>query len=594
MDALAQAALKWSEKAPAVYFTPNPVLPDLLARAANRVKEFSRTGTKDAEIAKRRWFLVDFDPVRPAEISANDEEHDLALMAATQAAEYLESLALPRPLVGDSGNGGHVMLPVDLANDADATLLHQAFLSHLAERFNTERVQVDRTSFNAARVWKLYGTLARKGDAIPGRPHRLARILAEPDKRAADTDLLRRLFPPEPPPERASGAPARLNDHTAPKPPTSETRGDYAFLDVVRWFQAHGAYGRPLSSGKHAVDCPWIGEHTTQNRAEHSDTAVWEADGNGLWPQFKCQHAHCTNRGIRDVLALWPDADQYCGEQWEPVAGWDVVALREANEPTLSALHEQAQQLDRAAYDLAAQTRRPTLSTIQPLRIVETDPPTYYPTVNGQVLQVNAAEFLKWDQFKAACVHRLQFMPVLAELQSQRTKNPVPAQAVWEQFLVAPALNHAIREPAPSDAGEAGAAWAAVRLFLRKNRSDYEHPKEAVEQGRLALIDGLYHFRGETLRQWLRLNNLDNLKANDLWTVVRNHGGVPTTVRNGSRTVRCWALTLEAVEKDADVTLLRAVTPVNVTTVEHENGACYAVTPSPSHARAGEDTGVTA
>jgi len=34
--------------------------------------------------------------------------------------------------------------------------------------------------FNPARIWKLYGTVSRKGDSIPERPHRLARILEAP------------------------------------------------------------------------------------------------------------------------------------------------------------------------------------------------------------------------------------------------------------------------------------------------------------------------------------------------------------------------------------------------------------------------------
>lgn len=35
--------------------------------------------------------------------------------------------------------------------------------------------------YNAARIWKLYGTLACKGDNIPARPHRIAEILETPE-----------------------------------------------------------------------------------------------------------------------------------------------------------------------------------------------------------------------------------------------------------------------------------------------------------------------------------------------------------------------------------------------------------------------------
>ncbi len=42
------------------------------------------------------------------------------------------------------------------------------------------------TCANAARIWKAYGTVARKGDSILGRPHRISRILEVPsDQRGA-------------------------------------------------------------------------------------------------------------------------------------------------------------------------------------------------------------------------------------------------------------------------------------------------------------------------------------------------------------------------------------------------------------------------
>jgi hypothetical protein len=41
--------------------------------------------------------------------------------------------------------------------------LVRGILEALAFRFDDDRVKVDTTS-NAARIWKLYGTTARKGD----------------------------------------------------------------------------------------------------------------------------------------------------------------------------------------------------------------------------------------------------------------------------------------------------------------------------------------------------------------------------------------------------------------------------------------------
>jgi hypothetical protein len=67
-----------------VYWTLNPVNPDCLHRAKNRVREWaskSKGGatTSDSEILERRLILIDLDGAdRPAGISAAQEEIDAA------------------------------------------------------------------------------------------------------------------------------------------------------------------------------------------------------------------------------------------------------------------------------------------------------------------------------------------------------------------------------------------------------------------------------------------------------------------------------------------------------------------------------------
>jgi hypothetical protein len=179
-DALAREAARWSGKAPGVYVTLNPVLPALLARAANRVRTRAEQTTSDRDILRRRWLPIDFDPVRPAGISATEAEHGAALMAAQVVRGDLGAAGWPVPLFADSGNGGHLEYCVDLPNDDAATLLLRRCHAALALRFDDDTVRVDVTTFNAARIWKVYGTLAAKGDPTPDRPHRLARLLEVP------------------------------------------------------------------------------------------------------------------------------------------------------------------------------------------------------------------------------------------------------------------------------------------------------------------------------------------------------------------------------------------------------------------------------
>jgi len=146
----------------------------------NRLKDRVKTTTSDKDIVRRDWFPLDFDPVRPADISSTDAEHDAALQRAEACASWLRSRGWPAPVAADSGNGGHRLYRIDLPNDDDSRALLQRGLEALAMYFSDSAVALDVSVFNAARIWKVYGTLACKGDHLPERPHRLSRLLDVP------------------------------------------------------------------------------------------------------------------------------------------------------------------------------------------------------------------------------------------------------------------------------------------------------------------------------------------------------------------------------------------------------------------------------
>lgn len=185
LEKLARAALQWSGRAASAYLTLNPVLDDLLARACNRIETYTKSGfcTKDKEILRRRWWLVDLDPIRPKGISSTDTEHEAALRRAWLCRDWLSEQGAPDPIFADSGNGAHLLYRIDTPNDEASELVIKSALQTLAQRFDDEAVQVDTSTFNASRVSKLYGTAAAKGDSVPhlGRVHRIARILEVPD-----------------------------------------------------------------------------------------------------------------------------------------------------------------------------------------------------------------------------------------------------------------------------------------------------------------------------------------------------------------------------------------------------------------------------
>jgi hypothetical protein len=175
---LADAAVQYSGHCPGIYVTVNPLDPRLLYRAANHVTKLKNT-TADADILCRRWLPIDFDALRPAGISSTDQEHELALARARECRAYVIGEGWPEPLLADSGNGAHLLCRIDLPNDDASRDLVKRVLVSRGRRFTDDQVAVDPATFNAARIWKLYGTQASKGSNTSDRPHRMAAMVEE-------------------------------------------------------------------------------------------------------------------------------------------------------------------------------------------------------------------------------------------------------------------------------------------------------------------------------------------------------------------------------------------------------------------------------
>lgn len=172
---------KENGKHQAIYVTANPVDPALAARSHNRFEYGSHTTTNDAEVTRRRWFLIDLDPVRPAGISSTDEELSKARTTAAAIKEWLTSLGWPEPIEACSGNGIHMMYATDEPNDEATRSEYEFATKMLAGIFSDDHILVDTTMWNASRVWKVYGTVAAKGSSTAERPHRVAMLERVPE-----------------------------------------------------------------------------------------------------------------------------------------------------------------------------------------------------------------------------------------------------------------------------------------------------------------------------------------------------------------------------------------------------------------------------
>lgn len=141
------------------------------------VRVYQGEGISDPDISKRRWLLVDIDPVRPSHTSATDSEKANARAVADQIFQ-LHEIGLPNPkVIIDSGNGMHLLYQFEADNTQEATDTLKRFLQVLAKEYNNGLVDMDTTVYNPSRISKLPGTWARKGDDTPERPHRLSKIL---------------------------------------------------------------------------------------------------------------------------------------------------------------------------------------------------------------------------------------------------------------------------------------------------------------------------------------------------------------------------------------------------------------------------------
>jgi hypothetical protein len=124
--------------------------------------------TKDIDIVRRAWLLVDLDPKRRTGQAARAEQE---VTAAALAAHIVKTMTArhgwPTPLLAHSGNGVHALYPIDLPNDGDSRALIRGVLLALDAEFSTGDIEVDTGVFNASRVTKLIGSVSHKGTPRP-------------------------------------------------------------------------------------------------------------------------------------------------------------------------------------------------------------------------------------------------------------------------------------------------------------------------------------------------------------------------------------------------------------------------------------------
>ena len=258
------------------------------------------------------------DPTRDKLISTTDAEKSEALEIVHAIRDYLRGCGWPDPIIGDSGNGHNGLFRIDLPGD-DGGLVKRC-LESLSVRFNGPRATLDTSVFNAARIWKLPGTWAKKGDSTPTRPHRRAKLLEVPEcVQPVPLDLLEALAAEAATPTKTTVAVTS----TPPKKTERTVRGDDGRvhdrkLNVPAWLDARGVNFREKSkdgdwSRWTLEKCPFDPAHAAP------DSCIFQHEDGTMGA--KCLHDSCKGRGWQEFKTSigLPDREHWVKKTESPV-----------------------------------------------------------------------------------------------------------------------------------------------------------------------------------------------------------------------------------------------------------------------------------
>jgi hypothetical protein len=175
----------------ASYYVINPIRPSLPRERGITVNPDAATVdsivdgptqqlTKNTDIDTLNWMFIDVDTIRAVGFehdSSTAEEKAATKKVAISVLEYLEEKGWPQPLLGDSGNGYHILCRVNMMNSDHNIHMLVDCLKALAKKFDSPAATIDAAVFNASRLTRAYGSTTRKGKETPERPYRRNRLI---------------------------------------------------------------------------------------------------------------------------------------------------------------------------------------------------------------------------------------------------------------------------------------------------------------------------------------------------------------------------------------------------------------------------------
>lgn len=270
-----------------IYFILNSIDKDCYARPqCEKFVKSPKATTTDSDIIRRKYLLLDFDPIRKSQTNSSDAQFELAHKKAQDVFRFLREKGWSEPIICVSGNGWHILVSVDLPCNKETDKIIKDFYTYMGSVFTDDKVEFDEKVYTNARLTKLYSTWAKKGANVPSNPWRQSKIVYIPKElKPTPIEKIKELadLAPKEEPKQAPNRPNRhFNNGNAP-------------FDLRTWLNEHGIVYKEEtnSNGTKFVlqHCPW--EDTHSSKKEWESALFQNADGQIT---FSCFHAHCKDK----------------------------------------------------------------------------------------------------------------------------------------------------------------------------------------------------------------------------------------------------------------------------------------------------------
>lgn len=281
------------------YYTPNPLNPAIRARRPDHIEVVAgqdhAVGASDHDVIGRNWLLIDLDANHPAGVSSSDKEVEDTYLASKRLFSKLRPF-FGDPIVVSSGNGTHMMYRVDLPVDDGGLIKRCLKQAQIDVSEFTKDVGVDQKVFNPARIWKIPGSIAKKGHELAdqNRFHRPSKALYIPPEinvvgiAALEGYSASVLASEKAEPPRKQGYQPHPG-HDGPK------------IDMREYLARHGLrirFEKDWQNGKMFIldSCPW--------NPQHNNGSAWAYQSVDGALAAGCHHNSCSNNSwheLRDV-----------------------------------------------------------------------------------------------------------------------------------------------------------------------------------------------------------------------------------------------------------------------------------------------------